>query len=118
MSGFPPACHSCAGTVKGNGAGTGASGDGEWQRDELLSGPSSVAVSWEAAEELLWLCVKSYIPRGSDWMPGTFLRCPLTWLREAQLGWEERGRSGSQVVCRHLSLVWAGHVGKAQGHQR
>lgn len=50
---FPPS------TMKANGAGAGASGDREWQCDEL-------AASWEAAEELLRVSVKSYIPRGSS----------------------------------------------------
>ena len=55
-------------------------------------------MSWEAAEELLRVCAKPRVPRGSDWMPGTFLRCWLTWPREAEPGQEERGMSRSQVV--------------------
>lgn len=88
--------------MRANGAGAGGSDDGERQRGELLPAPSSLAVSGEAAEELLQVCVKPDIPCGSDWMPGMFLRFLLTWPREAELGREERRSSGSQVVCCHI----------------
>lgn len=65
MLGFPPAHYKLGSTMKGNDADVEASGDGERQCEELPSVPISLTVFWEAAEELLQVCVKAYVPCGS-----------------------------------------------------